>query len=248
VAVWRSGDGSAGAFDWTAVIDCRDDVDVRAGLDRAFPELGVIAVATAADGQEYRNSEPVPRTAVRQLTEDMEERFAPETMLFYASELPRRRWVALHSVEDSVTLSRIEQVATLESLRDVEVRHVHIIDAEHEQRPGPASDSELAALVSAAFQRVEEVVEAFEADLLLAKFGVVAGACPDLFMHELERLANARPDLPIILLATHPGPALERLEGDERPPNLAVLTEPFGDQSLTDALAFLFQDRYGVGT
>ena len=247
VAVWRSGDGSAGEFDWTAVIDCRAEVDVRAGLGRVFPELGVIAVATATDGQEYRNSEPVPRAAVRHLTEDMEQRFAPQTMLFYAAELPRRRWVALHSVEDSVTRSRIEQAATLESLRDVEFRHVHIVDGEHEQRAGPASDGELAALVSAAFQQLDEVVENFGADLLLMKFGVVATACPDRFGGELERLARARPDLPIILLATNPGPAVALL-GDERPPNLAILSEPFGDQSLTDALACLFEDRYGVGT
>jgi hypothetical protein len=178
----------------------------------------------------------------------MEERFAPETMLFYAAELPRRRWVVLHSVEDSVTLSRIERVAKLESLRDVEFRHVCIIDAEHEQRAGPASDGELATLVSAAFQQLDEIVGAFEADLLLAKFGVAAAACPDRFMDELERFAGARPDFPIILLAPDSAPALARLQGDDRPQNVAVLSEPFGDESLTDALACLFEDRYSVGT
>jgi hypothetical protein len=248
VAVWRSGESPTGVIDWQAVMDCRAEDDVHAALDRVFPEFGVIAVATAADGQEYRTAHPVLRGHIRHIIEDLEERFAPQGIRLHAAKLTRRRWVALHSVEDSVTRERIGRVATLESLRDIEFRHVCIIDAEHEQRPDPASDRELDALISAAFRRLDQVVEASKAELVLTKFGVVAAARPDVFTWELRQFADTRPEVRVILLATQPGQVLGPLRGDQRPANLAILSEPLSNQALTDALACLFADRYAVGT
>jgi hypothetical protein len=245
VALWRSGPAPLDLLDWRAVVDVRDDERPSASLDEAFPELTAVVVATTPDGQQIRTSDGLPRAFLRQVIEDMEGRFGATSIAVHAAPVEKDRtsapWLALHSFDDAVTRERIERLATIPSLRDVDIRHVVIISAERAQRP--ADDSELADLISQAFRRLAAEAKEHEPSLVLTKFGVVAERAPERFFAELNGLAGSYPDVGIVLFAPPSGPVSAYYQS-ERSPNVAVITEPGGNEALVDALTCLFADRY----